>query len=126
MKERAMRENESLYLDSATANFVKDFDPHSPDRMILYSLKTQQYFNRSANLALAVEEEFKKVGRISREAQQRQAGIWVLQAVAMPSILVETGFISNPAEEDYINSEKGQTEIARCITEALKRYKKSV
>jgi N-acetylmuramoyl-L-alanine amidase len=49
-------------------------------------------------------------------------GIWVLQAVAMPSILVETGFISNPAEEDYINSEKGQTEIARCITQALKRY----
>lgn len=123
MKEKAMRENESLYLDSATANFVKDFDPNSPDRMILYSLKTQQYFNRSANLALAVEEEFKKVGRISREAQQRQVGIWVLQAVAMPSILVETGFISNPAEEAYLNSENGQTEIARCITEALKRYK---
>ncbi len=126
LKERAMRENESLYLDSATANFVKDFDPNSPDRMILYSLKTQQYFNRSAHLALAVEEEFKKVGRISREAQQRQAGIWVLQAVAMPSILVETGFISNPSEEEYINSEKGQTEIARCITEALKRYKSSI
>ncbi len=100
MKERAMRENESLYLDSATANFVKDFDPNSPDRMILYSLKTQQYFNRSANLALTVEEEFKKVGRVSRQAQQRQVGIWVLQAVAMPSILVETGFISNPQEED--------------------------
>ncbi|MEJ7827690.1 MAG: N-acetylmuramoyl-L-alanine amidase [Segetibacter sp.] len=123
MKERAMRENESLYLDSATANFVKDFDPNSPDRMILYSLKTQQYFNRSANLALSVEEEFKKVGRISREAQQRQVGIWVLQAVAMPSILVETGFISNPSEEAYLNSEDGQTEIARCITGALKRYK---
>jgi N-acetylmuramoyl-L-alanine amidase len=126
MKERAMRENEALYLDSATANFVKDFDPNSPDRMILYSLKTQQYFNRSANLALTVEEEFKKVGRISRQAQQRQVGIWVLQAVAMPSILVETGFISNPAEEDYLNSEKGQNEIARCITEALKRYKYSI
>jgi N-acetylmuramoyl-L-alanine amidase len=126
MKEKAMRENESLYLDSATANFVKDFDPNSPDRMILYSLKTQQYFNRSANLALSVEEEFKKVGRISREAQQRQVGIWVLQAVAMPSILVETGFISNPAEEAYLNSEEGQTEIARCITEALKRYKSGV
>ncbi len=126
MKEKAMQENESLYLDSATANFVKDFDPNSPDRMILYSLKTQQYFNRSANLALTVEEEFKKVGRISREAQQRQVGIWVLQAVAMPSILVETGFISNPAEEAYLNSESGQTEIARCITEALKRYRSVV
>lgn len=126
MKEKAMRENESLYLDSATANFVKDFDPDSPDRMILYSLKTQQYFNRSANLALTVEEEFKRVGRISRQAQQRQVGIWVLQAVAMPSILVETGFISNPLEEDYLNSANGQNEIVRCIVQALKRYKYSL
>ncbi|MDQ6814563.1 MAG: N-acetylmuramoyl-L-alanine amidase [Bacteroidota bacterium] len=125
-KEKAMRENESLYLDSATAHFVKDFDPNSPDRMILYSLKTQQYFNRSANLALTVEEEFKKVGRISRQAQQRQVGIWVLQAVAMPSILVETGFISNPQEENYLNSNNGQNEIARCVVQALKRYKYSI
>lgn len=126
MKEKAMRENEALYLDSATANFVKDFDPNSPDRMILYSLKTQQYFNRSAHLALTVEDEFKKVGRISRQAQQRQVGIWVLQAVAMPSILVETGFISNPDEEDYLNSDNGQDEIVRCVVQALKRYKYSL
>ncbi|MDB5193237.1 MAG: N-acetylmuramoyl-L-alanine amidase [Segetibacter sp.] len=126
MKEKAMRENESLYLDSATANFVKDFDPNSPDRMILYSLKTQQYFNRSANLALTVEEEFKRVGRISRQAQQRQVGIWVLQAVAMPSILVELGFISNPQEEDYLNSENGQHEMVGCIIGALKRYRYSL
>lgn len=126
MKEKAMRENEALYLDSSTANFVKDFDPNSPERMVLYSLKTQQYFNRSANLALTVEDEFTKVGRISRQAQQRQVGIWVLQAVAMPSILVETGFISNPEEEDYLNSDKGQDEIATCIAQALKRYKYSL
>lgn len=126
LKEKAMRENEALYLDSATARFVKDFDPSSPEKMILYSLKTQQYFNRSANLALQVEEEFKKVGRISRQAQQRQVGIWVLQAVAMPSILVETGFITNPQEEVYINSEKGQNEIVSCIINALKLYRKNI
>lgn len=126
MKEKAMRENEALYLDSATAEFVKDFNPNSPDRMILYSLKTQQYFNRSANLALTVEDEFKKVGRISRQAQQRQVGIWVLQAVAMPSILVETGFISNPEEEEYLNSDEGQNEIVRCVVQALKRYRYSL
>lgn len=126
MKEKAMRENESLYLDSATARFVKDFDPNNPNRMVLYSLKTQQYFNRSANLALTVEDEFKKVGRISREAQQRQVGIWVLQAVAMPSILIETGFISNPAEEHYLNGDNGQNAISKCIVKALKRYKFSL
>ncbi|MCY7421702.1 MAG: N-acetylmuramoyl-L-alanine amidase [Chitinophagaceae bacterium] len=126
LKEKAMRENEALYLDSATARFVKDFDPSSPEKMILYSLKTQQYFNRSANLALQVEEEFRKVGRISRQAQQRQVGIWVLQAVAMPGILVETGFITNPQEEVYINSEKGQNEIVDCIVKALKLYRRNI
>ncbi len=126
MKEKAMRENESLYLDSATARSVKDFNPNSPQRMILYSLKTQQYFNRSASLALTVEQEFAKVGRISRQAQQRQVGIWVLQAVAMPSILIETGFITNPDEEEYLNSDKGQTEIVKSVVKALKRYKNSL
>jgi len=122
----AMRENESLYLDSTSAKTAADFDPDSPEKMILYSLKTQQYFNRSSNLALTVEEEFKKVGRISREAKQRQVGLWVLQATAMPSILIETGFISNPEEEEYLNSESGQQEIADVVVRALKRYKYSL
>ena len=94
--------------------------------MILYSLKTKQYFNRSTNLALTIEDEFSKVGRVSREARQRQIGIWVLQAVAMPAVLVETGFISNPEEEDYLNSESGQKEIVESIARALVRYKYSL
>ena len=49
-------------------------------------------------------------------------GIWVLQATAMPSILVETGYITNPEEEDYLNSDTGQNEIAECITRAVKTY----
>lgn len=125
-KEAAMRENESLYLDSASSNYVKDFDPDSPEKMILYSLKTQQYFGRSANLALTIEEEFVKIGRVSRQAQQREKGIWVLQAVAMPSVLIELGFISNPEEEDYLNSERGQQELVESIVKALKRYKHSL
>ncbi|MFM7839835.1 MAG: N-acetylmuramoyl-L-alanine amidase, partial [Chitinophagaceae bacterium] len=50
-------------------------------------------------------------------------GIWVLQATAMPSILVETGFITNEEEEVYLNSEKGQTEVADNIFSAIQRYK---
>lgn len=122
-KELAMRENESLYIDSTLAGQVGDFDPDSPEKRILYSLKTQQYFTRSANLALDVEQEFTKVGRISREARQRQVGIWVLQATAMPSILVETGYITNPEEEDYLNSIDGQQEICDAIARAVQHYK---
>jgi hypothetical protein len=49
-------------------------------------------------------------------------GIWVLQATAMPSILVETGFITNPQEEAYLNSQQGQHEISGCITKAVHTY----
>jgi len=125
-KELAMKENEALYIDSTLAKQVEDFDPNAPEKLILYALKTKQYFTRSANLALTVEDEFKKIGRISREARQRQVGIWVLQATAMPSILVETGYISNKKEEDYLNSENGQNEICEVLVKALKRYKYSL
>jgi N-acetylmuramoyl-L-alanine amidase len=125
-KELAMRENESLYIDSTMYAQVSDFDPDSPEKRILYALKTQQYFQRSASLALTVEEEFASIGRSVREALQRQVGIWVLQATAMPSVLVETGYITNAEEEDYLNSEKGQQETADVIVKALKRYRYSL
>lgn len=125
-KELAMRENESLYIDSTLAAQVADFDPDSPEKRILYTLKTQKYFEQSARLALTVEEEFESVGRAIRGALQRQVGIWVLQAVAMPSILVETGYITNPTEEDYLNSDKGQQETADAITKAVMRYRYSL
>ena len=122
----ALSENEDLYLDSVSAKELKDFNPTDPAKMMIINMKTQSYFNRSANLALTIEEEFQKVGRISREAKQRQKGIWVLQAVAMPAVLVETGFISNPEEETYLNSEDGQKEICEVLVRSLKRYKYSL
>jgi len=125
-KELAMRENESLYIDSSLLKQVGDFDPDSPEKRILYTLKTQQYFERSASLALTVEEEFQNIGRSTRDALQRQVGIWVLQATAMPSILVETGYITNPEEEEYLNSDKGQQETAEVITKAVQRYRYSL
>lgn len=122
-KELAMMENESLYMDSSLAQQIGDFDPGDPTKKIYYTLKTQQYFQRSANLARDVENEFVKVGRTSREARQRGVGIWVLQATNMPSILVETGFISNPEEEDYLNSVEGQQQLCDAITNAVMHYK---
>jgi N-acetylmuramoyl-L-alanine amidase len=125
-KKEALSENMDLYMDSVSAKELKDFDPNDPTKMMISTIKTQQYFQRSANLALTIEDEFQKVGRISRQAQQRQKGIWVLQAVAMPSVLIETGFISNPDEETYLNSDDGQREICEVIIRSLKRYKYSL
>ena len=113
-----------MVIDSTTEKELVDFDSNDPAKMIVLSLKTQKYAERSRNLALTVEDEFAKAGRISRGAKQRdQKGIWVLQAVAMPAILIETGFISDADEEDYLNSMQGQQEIVESIVKALKRYK---
>lgn len=113
-------------LDSVSIRQIKELDEADPTRSMMASLLTQQYFQRSASLALTVEEEFQKTGRISREAKQRPVGIWVLQAVQMPAILIETGFISNPEEEDYLNSEEGQNQICEAVTKAIVRYKTSI
>lgn len=71
-----------------------------------------------------IEQEFAAEGRVSEGVKQRnEKGIWVLQATGMPSVLVETGFITNEEEEKYINSDEGQDEIVKAIVAALKRYK---
>ncbi|MGZ3840414.1 MAG: N-acetylmuramoyl-L-alanine amidase family protein [Flavisolibacter sp.] len=121
-KEVAVRENAPMLSEDNYKEKYGDIDPNSPEFVALSLVKTKQFSKRSVTLAQMVEEQFAQVGRISGGPQQRQVGIWVLQATAMPSVLVETGFITNPKEEDYLNSESGQTEIAQCITNALKNY----
>jgi N-acetylmuramoyl-L-alanine amidase len=121
-KEIAMRENAPMLSEENYKEKYGDIDPNSADFIALSLLKTKQFFKRSATLAGMVEEQFAKVGRTSLGQQQRAVGIWVLQATAMPSVLVETGFITNPDEEAYLNSENGQQEIAECITNALRNY----
>jgi N-acetylmuramoyl-L-alanine amidase len=118
----AIRENAPMLAEENYSQKYGDVDPNSPEFIALSLLKTKQFFRRSATLAGMVEDEFTKVGRTSRGQAQRQVGIWVLQATAMPSVLVETGYITNKTEEDYLNSENGQQEIAVCVTNAIKSY----
>jgi N-acetylmuramoyl-L-alanine amidase len=113
-------------LDSVSIKQIKEIEEADPTRSMMVSLLTQQFFQRAASLALTIEEEFKAAGRISREAKQRQKGIWVLAAVQMPAVLVETGFISNPEDEDYLNSDDGQNQICEVITKSIIRYKNSL
>lgn len=108
-------------IDSTSTLTLPDpSDPAEKVRMLIY---TQNYFRKSLNLASFIQEEFKDAGRIDRGVKQRNdKGIWVLQATAMPSILVEIGFISNKEEEEYITSQTGQQEIVGNIFNGLKKY----
>lgn len=102
-------------------------DPKSPEAVIKARLWSQKFFKNSVRLGSLIEEEFVKIGRNSWGVLQRNhMGIWVLQATNMPAVLIETGFITNAEEEDYLNSEAGQQEIVRAIANAVIRYKSAV
>jgi N-acetylmuramoyl-L-alanine amidase len=102
-------------------------DPKSPEAVIQARLWSQKFFKNSVRLGTFIEDEFVKIGRKSWGVLQRNhMGIWVLQATNMPAVLIETGFITNEEEEDYLNSEAGQQEMVRAIANAVIRYKSQV
>lgn len=98
----------------------------SPEWKASALLYSQNYFKKSYSLASAVQEEVGKTGRNDLGVWQRQIGLWVLQATQMPAILIETGFIANYDDERYLNSEKGQQEIAEAIARGVIRYRESI
>ena len=121
-KEEALMENNFIDTTIAVYNNISD-----PAARMISSLRQDAYAQRSRKLAETIEDEFVRAGRISRGAKQRdERGIWVLQAVAMPAVLVEVGFLSNPEEEEFITSEDGQQKTAAVIVKAIKRYKFSL
>ena len=118
---------EDFVIDAGgTDTTVNDFDFGSREGQILAQIYMTRFQKRSDNLATIVNDEIEKTGRPSLGVNQRQKGIWVLQATNMPAILVETGFINNPEDEAYLNSDKGQQELAEVISAAVMRYKDQI
>jgi len=112
-------------IEDSTAE-ASAFDINSPENVIRTQLYEKRFFQNSAYLASLVEDEFKSSGRISYGVKQRDVGIQVLQATGMPSILVETGFLTNKEEEEYLNSEKGQNDVVGSIVQAFGKYKQTI
>jgi N-acetylmuramoyl-L-alanine amidase len=118
-------EDFEIETDNADSSYVA-FSFNTPEGKALADIYQKRFQERSDKLASLVNEEVEKTGREALGINQRQTGIWVLQATNMPAILVETGFINNPDDERYLNSEKGQQELAEVIAAAVVRYKKQV
>ena len=97
----------------------------NPENEIIFSLYQNAYLNQSIQLAAIIEQEFKtRAKRHSRGV--RQESFLVLYKTAMPSVLVETGFLTNSKEEKYLKSENGQTYVASAIYRAFKQYKETL
>ena len=123
--EVAKRENSSIYLENNYEKNYDGFDPNSPEGNILFSMCQNAHLDQSISLAEKIEKEFAvKSQRKSRGV--RQAGFLVLRATSMPAILVETGFLSNKGEEDYMTSSKGKKEIVQNIFHGFEKYKASI
>jgi N-acetylmuramoyl-L-alanine amidase len=121
--EAAKKENSVITLEKDYKRKYEGFDPNSPETMIGMMLMQEEYLENSISLASKVEDEFEKIGKRIRGGGVKQAPFMVLHKAYMPRVLIETGFISNPVEGAYLDSENGQQEIARAITNAIIRYK---
>lgn len=121
----AQRENASILLESNQQDNYDGFDPNKPESYIMFSLYQSANLTNSMILAGQIEEEFKTFNqRHSRGV--KQAGFLVLWKTTMPSVLVETGFLTHGEEEIYLNSDKGQMHTAYGIYSAIEDYKNMI
>ena len=112
--------------DSDMDSTTSAFDFTTPEGRMLAKIYMSRYQLKSDKIGTLINDQIEATGRPALGVNQRQKGIWVLQATNMPAILIETGFINNPEDERYINSEKGQQELAEAITKAVVLYKKQL
>ena len=102
------------------------FDMNTPEAKMRAQLYEKKYFVNSALFGTLVEREFAKSGRQSDGVKQRQIGIGVLQATGMPSVLIETGYLTNREEELYLSSKRGQKQVVGNILSAFRQYKQAL
>jgi len=124
-QDAAIRENADIKLEKNYKSKYDGYDPSNPSSFILLSLLKNTFRDKSIKFAKLIQNSYiSRDERFSRGVKEQ--GVLVLQRCGMPAVLTEVGFISNTEEEKYINSQKGQSEIANSIFEAIKTYKKNI
>ncbi|MDL2291573.1 N-acetylmuramoyl-L-alanine amidase [Bacteroides sp. OttesenSCG-928-F21] len=118
----AKRENSVIMYESDYQTRYAGFNPNSSESYIIFEFMQDKYMSQSVQLASLFQQQFKSTcKRVDRGVHQ--AGFLVLKATAMPSVLIELGFISTPEEERYLNTEEGTTNLANGIYKAFISYK---
>ncbi|TKC09231.1 N-acetylmuramoyl-L-alanine amidase family protein [Pedobacter frigoris] len=119
----AIRENADIKLEKNYKQNYNGYDPNDPETFIILSLFKNLFRDKSMKLAKLIQDNYtENDNRVNRGVKEQ--GILILQRCGMPAVLTEIGFISNPAEEEYMNSESGSTEIVNSIFKAVKTYRK--
>ena len=121
--EVAKRENSVILYESDYKTRYAGFNPNSAESYIIFEFMQDKYMEQSVHLASLMQKQFRQTCRRA-DRGVHQAGFLVLKASAMPSILIELGFISTPEEERYLNSEEGAGTMAKGIYRAFLNYKR--
>ncbi|MBN1145553.1 MAG: N-acetylmuramoyl-L-alanine amidase [Bacteroidales bacterium] len=120
--EVAKKENSVILLEEDYSTKYEGFDPNSPESYQIFSLMQERYFERSLNFGALVQDQFRERAMRKDRGLYRQ-GLLVLARTAMPGVLIEAGFVTNPDEEKFLMSEEGQDLIASAIFRAFRDYK---
>ena len=123
--EVAKRENSVILLEDNYEINYEGFDPNSTESYIMFSLMQNTYFNQSIQFGDFVQDQFRDRAN-RKDLGVREQGLLVLAQTSMPGVLVETGFISNAEEENYLLSQYGQEIIASAIYRGFKEYKEQI
>ena len=119
--EVAKRENSVITLEDNYEEKYQGFDPESPEVSIMFEIMQEAYQENSIRIAQNIEDQFsKRAGR--RSLGVKQSSLWVLWNTAMPSVLVEIGYLSNPKEENELSTSEVQEYIASAIFRAIRDY----
>lgn len=116
----AERENSAIYLEDDKGEKYKDFDL-SPDAIIARQIQLSVFLDQSISFATKLQTEFGKIGRYDRGV--KQAGFIVLYKTTMPSVLIETGFLTNPKDQKFLMAEETQNMMSNSMFAAFEKYK---
>ena len=120
--EVAKKENSVIFYEEDYENTYAGFDPNNPESVIGLTLMQEEYLDQSITAASYIQNGF--VNTLNRKNRNiKQAGFIVLKYTYMPSVLIELGFLSNKKEGAYLNSNKGQSEMANAISNAVIKYR---
>ncbi|WPY97112.1 N-acetylmuramoyl-L-alanine amidase [Christiangramia sp. OXR-203] len=123
--EVAKKENSVIYLEDNYEVTYAGYDPNSPESTIGLTIMQEEYLDQSILLADLVQKEFTNTLK-RKNRGVKQMGLIVLHQTYMPSVLVETGFLTNNQEGPYLNSSRGKDDMARAITNAILNYSKTI
>ena len=121
--ESVMRENAVILLEDDHETRYEGFNPNDPSSYIMFQLMQNLYRDNSIDFAALVQHHFTHdLNRVNRGVKEGE--FLVLHRSAVPAVLLELGFISNPEEERFLNSASGQNQLALAISNAFDTYKR--